>query len=293
MIRSMTAYGSGEYRQEDTLLTAETRSYNNRYRDIILRIPKNFQSLERDLKSIISSKIRRGHVEASVQIDKNVEKSPYTLKLNMPLVKSYFHIFKQLAQEFGLDQKVRLESFCQMKDVILVKPEEVDLDEIRPGLQEALIQSLDSLDEMRTREGQAIEADFLKRLNLLEQYVIQIKKRYPDLVEEYSKRLKDKINHLMRDIDIDEDRLAQEVAFLAEKSDITEEIVRIKSHLNQFREYLSTDDAVGRRLDFLIQEINREVNTLGTKASDSLISRVVVEMKSELEKLREQVQNVE
>jgi uncharacterized protein (TIGR00255 family) len=180
-----------------------------------------------------------------------------------------------------------------MKDVILAKPAEIDVEEVKSGFQGALSQALDMLDEMRLREGEAIEADFMKRIELLEQYVDEIDERAPNVVEEYRKRLKDNIHRMLDDVTVDESRIAQEVAFFAEKSDITEEVVRIRSHLGQFREYLSIDDALGRRLDFLMQEINREVNTVGSKASDSLSSKVVVEMKAELEKLREQVQNVE
>jgi uncharacterized protein (TIGR00255 family) len=294
LIKSMTAYGRGEYRQgEDTLFIAEIRSLNNRYRDIILRIPSNVQVLEKELKSIISSRIRRGRIEVSIKIENTGEESPYKLELNVPLINSYFKIFDHLAEQFGLDQKIRIESLCQLKDVILVKPEEVDVEQLKPGLQEVLIQALDSLDMMRITEGEAIETDFVKRLDLLERYAEKVDKRAPGLIDEYRKRLKDNINRMLVDVAVDESRLAQEVAFFAERSDITEEIVRIRSHLRQFREYLSADDALGRRLDFLIQEINREVNTTGSKASDSFIAEVVVEMKAELEKLREQVQNVE
>ena len=293
MIKSMTAYGRGEYQQGDTLFIAEIRSLNNRYRDIILRIPGNVQILEKELKPIISSRIRRGRIEVSIKIENTGEESPYDLELNVPLVNSYFKIFNDLAEQFGLDQKIRIESLCQMRDVILVKPEDVDIEKVKPGLQEVLIQALDSLDMMRVREGEAIEADFVKRLDLLERYVEEIDKRAPTLIEEYRRRLNDNISRMLNDVAVDESRLAQEVAFVAERSDITEEIVRIRSHLKQFREYLSADDALGRRLDFLIQEINREVNTTGSKASDSFIAKVVVEMKAELEKLREQVQNVE
>jgi uncharacterized protein (TIGR00255 family) len=180
-----------------------------------------------------------------------------------------------------------------MKDVILAKPPDVDVEEVKPGFQKVLNQALDLLDEMRLREGEAIEADFLKRLDLLEEHVNEIEERAPNLVEEYRKRLKDNIQRMLKDVAVDENRIAQEVAFFAEKSDITEEAVRIRSHLGQFREYLAMDDALGRRLDFLIQEINREANTIGSKASDSHTARVVVEMKAELEKVREQVQNVE
>ena len=293
MIKSMTAYGRSEYLLGDTLFVAEIRSLNNRYRDIILRIPKNYQALEKELKAIISSRIRRGRIEVSVQMVNNGEESPYSLELNMPLVNSYFKIFNQLAKNLGLDQEIQLDSLCQMKDVILLKSEEGDVEKLRTGFQQVVGQVLDSLDVMRIKEGEAIEADFLERLNLLEEYVNEVGNRAPSLVEEYRKRLKDKIDRILKDMTLDDIRLAQEVALFAERSDITEELVRIRSHLKQFREYLSMDDAIGRRLDFLIQELNREVNTLSSKASDSFISRVVVEMKAELEKLREQVQNVE
>lgn len=293
MFKSMTAYGRGEYRMDDTLFIAEIRSFNNRYRDIVLRIPKNFQVLEKELRSIISSKISRGRVEVSIQMEEGDSETPYDLELNVPLVNSYLKIFHQLAEQFGLDQEVRVESLCQMKDVILVKPEEEDLEKVRPGFQEALMSALDSLELMRIKEGEAIEADFKGRLDLLEKYLNGVQERAPDVVEEYRNRLKDNVNRMLEDVAIDESRLAQEVAIFAERSDITEEIVRTRSHLNQFRDYISIDGPIGRKLDFLIQEINREVNTLGVKASDSVISKVVVEMKAELEKLREQVQNLE
>ena len=293
MIKSMTAYGRGEYRQGDTLFVAEIKSLNNRHRDIVLRFPKKFQVLDKDLRSAVSSRIRRGRLEVSIQMENGGEEAPYGLELNVPLVNSYFKVFRQLAEQFGLDQEIRIESLCQMRDVILFRPEDVDLGEARSGLLEVLSQALDSLDMMRIREGEAIESDFLKRLDLLEQYADEISKRAPELVEEYRDRLNDKVQNMLKDVAVDENRLAQEVAFFAERSDITEELVRIRSHLEQFREYLSMDDALGRRLDFLIQEFNREVNTLSTKASDSFVSKIVVEMKAELEKLREQVQNVE
>lgn len=289
----MTAYGRGEYQQGDTLLVSEIRSLNNRYRDIILRIPKNLQPLESELRAIISSRVRRGRIELSIQMEYAGEGSPHELELNMPLVDSYFRVFDQLSERFGLDQEIRLESLWDIKDVVLVRSKEVDIEEARHGLTEVLDQALDSLDKMKISEGRAIEADFVGRLDLLERYLHEVGERAPILVETYRKRLKDNIHRMLEDKVVDENRLAQEVALFAERSDITEEIVRIKSHLGQFRKYMSLDDALGRRLDFLLQEINREVNTLGAKGSDSSISSIVVEMKAELEKLREQVQNVE
>ena len=293
MIKSMTAYGRGEYHLGDTTFVAEIRSLNNRHLDIILRIPRSYQVLEKELKDTISSKIRRGRVEVSVQIENNGEESPYSLELNVHLVDSYIKITHQLAEQFGLDKEIQVDTLLQMKDVLFFRPEAVDMDKLRPGFHHVVAQALDSLDMMRVKEGEAIEADFAKRLNLLEAYINEVDRRTPIVAEEYRKRLKDRIDHIIEDVALDESRLAQEVALFAERSDITEEIVRTRSHLKQFREYLSMDDVLGRRLDFLIQEINREVNTLSSKASDTLISKVVVEMKAELEKLREQVQNIE
>jgi uncharacterized protein (TIGR00255 family) len=261
--------------------------------DIILRIPRNYQLLEKELKDAISSKIRRGRVEVSVQIENNGEESPFRIELNEPLADSYIKITQQLAEKLGLDKTIELDTLLQMKDVLLFRPEAVDMDKLRPGFHHVVAQALDSLDMMRIKEGEAIEADFAKRLNLLEAYINEVDRRSPIVVEEYRKRLKDRIEQIVEDVALDESRLTQEVALFAERSDITEEIVRTRSHLKQFREYLSMDDVLGRRLDFLIQEINREVNTLSSKASDALISKVVVEMKAELEKLREQVQNIE
>lgn len=293
MIKSMTAYGRGEVQQGDVVFIAEVKSVNNRFRDIILRIPKNYQILDKDLRAIISSRIRRGRVEVSIQMEDSGVADPYDLELNVPLVNSYFKIFEQLREQFGLDKEIRIESLCQMRDVILFKPEPADIDKMRPGFQEVLKAALDSLNFMRAKEGEAIEADLSKRLDMLEDYINEVEERAPLLVEEYRDRLKENVASMLNDVAVDETRLAQEVAFFAEKSDITEELVRLRSHLKQFREYLLIDEALGRRLDFLLQEMNREVNTIGSKASESRISSIVVEMKAELEKLREQIQNVE
>jgi uncharacterized protein (TIGR00255 family) len=289
----MTAFGRGEYMLGDKVFIVEIRSVNNRYRDIVLRIPKNLQILEDEIRSQIFTKIRRGRLEVSIHGGKNGEGAGYELELNLPLVRSYLKIISQLSDEFSLDKNLSAEYISQLKDVILIKSEEIDIDESRSGLLEALSRALDSLDVMRIQEGGAIEKDFRKRLDLIAQYLDEIEERTPLVVEEYRKRLKDRLKSLEQNIAVDEARLAQEVAIFADRSDITEEIVRSRSHLKQFRNYMSMDDSIGRRLEFLIQEIHREFNTMGAKASDSSISARVVEVRAELEKLREQVQNVE
>jgi len=192
----MTAYGRGEYVLGDTGFIAEIKSVNNRYRDVILRIPKTLQIIEDEIRSHVSSRIRRGRVEVSIKIEKGGGETEYDLELNHPLVRSYLRIFGQLNDEFGLDEKIRPEYLSQMKDVILVKPEEVDIDEVRQGLQEVLRLALDSHDVMRIQEGRAIEEDFMKRLDLIGEYLNHIEDKASLVVEEYGKRLRDKINQI-------------------------------------------------------------------------------------------------
>jgi len=289
----MTAYGRGEYTSEETRFVAEIKSVNNRYRDIIVRSPKALQGLEDEIRSQVAARTKRGRIEVFIQMDRGGEEPAYDLELNIPLVKSYLKIFRQLSKTFDLEEKISLESLCQMKDVILVKPEEVDIDKVRPSLQAVLEIALDSYDIMRTREGKVIEEDFQGRLQLIEEYLKYIEETAPLASKGYEKRLKDKIKRMSENLEIDETRLLQEVAIFSDRCDMTEEVVRANSHLKQFRRYMKVEDAIGRRLDFLLQEINREVNTMSSKAQDSSISAKAVEIKAELEKLREQVQNVE
>jgi len=293
MIKSMTAYGRGEYEGGDRLFIAEIKSVNNRYRDVVLRIPKTLQVFEDEIRSRIASRIRRGRIEVFIQVEKNGGEPEYEMGLNRPLLRAYLRVFEQMGAEFGIAQDMGAGQLCQMKDVIIIKPEEMDMDEVRSGLHQVLERALNSFDAMRIQEGRAIEEDFLGRIRHMKEYLDRIEEMAPIVVEEYRKRLRKRVNGMLDDFEMDENRLIQEVAIFADKCDITEEIVRGRSHLKQFRQYMSLDDAIGRRLDFLIQELNREVNTLGSKALDSFISSRVVEMKAELEKVREQVQNVE
>ncbi len=293
MIRSMTAYGHGEYELNKTRFSAEIKSLNNRYRDIIIRLPVTLQGLEDEIRTQISSRVGRGRIEITLQVEKKGDDMDYGLEINLPLLRSYMRIFRQMGDEFGIDEKIRPDFLCQMRDMIIMKPEEINLNESREGVHQVIGLALDSMDAMRSREGSAIEEDFLKRLDLIERYLDEIEKRSPRVVEDYKEKLKQRIENIADDIKIDEGRLAQEVAIFAGRCDITEEIVRARSHLAQFRKYLSMGDPIGRRLDFLIQEINREINTISAKASDSSISANAVEVKAELEKLREQIQNVE
>jgi uncharacterized protein (TIGR00255 family) len=288
----MTGFGRGESSQGGKTFIAEVRTVNNRFRDVILRLPKSLQALEDDIRSLVASRIKRGRVEVSVQVGKEGE-SAYGLELNEPLVTSYLRIIKELSERFGLENRVNPMDLCQLKDVIVFKPEEESADEVRQGISEAMTLALESCDAMRIQEGRAIEQDFMQRIGFIRQCTEKIEERASRVVEEYRRKLRERIEGLSNEIRLDESRLVQEIAIFADRCDITEEISRTRSHLDQFTLYLSSEESVGRKLDFILQEINREINTMSTKASDSTISLTAVEMKAELEKLREQAQNVE
>lgn len=292
MIRSMTGYGRGESERAGKVFIAEIRSVNNRFREVIVRIPRTLQVLEQEIRSQVASRMRRGRIDVSIQIEREGEEL-IRLELNSPLVTSYLRLMKQLSDEFGLDDRVNPLDLCQLKDVILFKPEDSDPRDLETGIQQVMAAALDSCDAMRIQEGRSIEEDFKKRILLIRRYLDEIEARTGLVVEDYRRKLHEKIQLLGNGITLDEGRLVQEVAIHAEKCDITEEISRGRSHLDQFENFLSSEESIGRKLDFLLQEIHREINTMSAKASDASISIKAVEVKAELEKLREQVQNVE
>ena len=293
MLKSMTGFGRGEAVLNGRRFVAEIKTVNNRHRDLFVRLPRTLQAIEDEVRSQVSAVIKRGRVEVTLQMEKEGVELEYDLQLNVPLVRSYLRIFNQLNEEFGLEGKVRAEDLCQMKDVLLVKPEELDLAVARDALREAVRLALEACDSMRVQEGKALKEDFLKRLALIEDHLNEVQNRAGLVVEDYKRRLRQRVEHVAQGMPIDENRLMQEIAIFADRCDITEELVRARSHLEQFSSYLAADDSVGRRLDFLLQEINREITTMSSKASDSGISARGVEIKAELEKVREQVQNVE
>ncbi|MEW6666510.1 MAG: YicC/YloC family endoribonuclease [Thermodesulfobacteriota bacterium] len=293
MLRSMTGFGRGESARADRKVTVEIKCVNNRYRDIVVRLPKALQPLEEEIRGQAASRLRRGRIEIVIQIERGNGQIDGTLDLNLPLARAYHRIIRRLSDELGLERGISAEELCQMKDVLSYKPEEVDVQEMRAALGAALAEALDTCDAMRLREGRAIEEDLSGRLRLIEEHLDWTGERAPRVVEEYRKKLRERAHQVLNGRDIDESRLAQEVVLFAERCDITEEVVRARSHLGQFRSSMRPDEAVGRKLDFLVQEIHREVNTLSNKALDASISARAVEMKAELEKVREQVQNVE
>ena len=294
MIRSMTGYGRAEAVLDGQKYTVEIKSLNHRFLEISLRLPASLSALEMEIKKKIGEPLLRGKIDVSIRRDvqSSAENGQY-LALNLPLAQNYFNLLMQLKQSLNLQDDIRLEMIAGQKDVFQMAELPQDDSALWQGLAAVLEEALAGMMEMRRREGEILSRDLSARLDLMVQRLNRIEAKAPQVVLEYQKRLTDRVRELTSGLVVDESRLSQEVAVLAEKSDITEEIVRLRSHFGQFLEMLDLEEAIGRKVDFLIQEMNREVNTIGSKSSDADISKQVIEIKSELAKLREQVQNLE
>jgi uncharacterized protein (TIGR00255 family) len=292
MIKSMTGYGRGEWQGDGKKVEVEIKSFNHRYCDISFRLPRRLSALENQARNYLRQGISRGRIEVSVQVDES-SSVEHRLELDLTLAKDYHLALKTLQDAMGMTGEIRLETLASFRDIFARKEVEPDLEKEWETLQKALEEALAGLEGMRREEGRKLRLDFLGRLDALEKMVREIEVKAPQTLRACRDRLAQRVQELSGGMGIEEARLAQEVAFLAERSDITEEIVRIRSHLNQFQDMLNRQDPAGRKLEFLLQEIAREANTIGSKANDAGIAHAVVEIKSELEKMREQVQNVE
>jgi uncharacterized protein (TIGR00255 family) len=293
MIKSMTAFGRVEKTVEDHSYTVEMRSINRRYCEISVRMPKQLLPLEERIKKLVATKISRGRVDVVVKV-KSGPQVVTQIELNLPLAKAYWRALKELNETLETEEKVGLQTLLGLAGLITATEPEVDLKKTWAALSSCISEALEAVDAMRIFEGKAIYNDFRKRLESVEEGLSRIKTLAPSVLSEYHSRLKERISVLTEGkVELDPNRLAQEAAFLADKSDITEEIVRAESHLKQFHSMMESEGPAGRALDFLLQELNREVNTMGSKGADVKLSHMVVALKSELERIREQVQNIE
>lgn len=293
MLKSMTGYGRGECPSKDACIVVEAKSVNHRHLDIFCRIPRRFSSQENQVRKAVSSRFSRGRFEVTIQSDSRTDESR-GFELNLPLAREYYSILKELKEGLNPSGDISLGLLAGVKGIIMVKEMGPDLqEEEETALMEALNNALGSLETMRQTEGAHLYRDFLKKLDHVKRLIDDIRARSPKVLIYYRDRLAKRVKELSAVGDVDPQRLDQEIAFLAERSDITEELVRIASHMEQFGKVMNMNEPVGRKLDFLLQEINRETNTIGSKANDAEISQKVVEIKSELEKIREQVQNIE
>ncbi len=293
MIKSMTGFGRAETSVGRKKIVVEIKSLNHRYLETSLRLPSTLSSLELELKKKISTKFSRGKIEVIVRMDSgtSLEKGG-GLDLNLPLLKNYFALLKRMKEELGLPDEINLAVMSGFRDVF-VPQEEDDLDRVWQELDVAVDEAAAMLMTMREKEGATLVRDLEARIHGVGRLLEAIGDRVPQVLHAYQTRLKERVRELVEDVEVDESRLMQEVAIMAEKSDITEEIVRFRSHIDQFLGMLASDEAVGRKIDFLIQEMGREVNTIGSKSNDAEISRTVIDIKSELARIREQVQNLE
>ena len=292
MIASMTGYGRAELVEENIKATVEISSVNNRFCDIQFRLPKHLSPLEAKLKETILSTITRGKISLTLNWEESLPVASY-VKLNEEAADVYFNIMTQLKQRFGLSGDIRMDHFLSLPDLVKVEKEESDLNKAWEIVCKITQQALEEFNQMRKAEGTKLAQDLSGRIGELQETITEIEKLTPKSIDTYRKKLTSRIKELLENSVTDEHRIELEVALMAEKCDVTEECVRFRSHNHQFLSALEEDVPVGKRLTFLLQEMNREANTIGAKAADAEISQKVIFLKEEIEKLREQVQNIE
>ena len=292
MIKSMTGYGSGAAIAEGKAFTVEVRCVNHRYSDFNIKCPRVYAFAEDELKKLAGKTISRGKADIFVTVE-NKETRGGVVKPDIELARGYFEGLKALSQELGIECRVSAETFLRVPDVFLVDRAEDDNDAILAAILEAATAALQSFDAMRATEGERLYADMSERLDVITKLTEEIETRAPGIVDEYRERIEARMKQIMEDIPYDESRLLSEVAIFSDRVNVNEEIVRLKSHISQMRKMLKSSEPVGRKLDFLIQEMNRETNTVGSKSNDLETARMVIDIKAEIEKLREQCQNVE
>lgn len=287
---SMTGYGRATCETDGRQLTIELKSVNHRFLDLSFRMPRNLMFLEDDARKAIAEKLARGHVDVFMTY-RNLRSDARTVQVDRALFDAYAQALDTLANG-GLRDDRSLMSVARMPDVMIVTEAEEDQDAVRALMLETMVQALEQLLAMRRREGASMAEDLGRKVDAIEEMTRKIEARYPETVEEYTRRLRASIEELIGQ-NVDETRLLTEVAVMADRSAIAEETVRLHSHIQQLRETFQREEPIGRRLDFLVQELNREVNTISSKSQDVPITRLAVECKAEIEKLREQLQNVE
>jgi len=292
MLKSMTGFGRAEGATTLGKVVVESRSVNHRYCDINIKLPKRLSLFENRVKEIVRSQVSRGRIDVSLRLD-GVGEERVQLSVDLDLAEQYYRVLRDLKERLQLKDEVTLALLAGAKDLITAKEESGDIEPYWQEVLPILKQSFKNMDDMKRLEGESLTKDLQQRLKHIAQQLQIIKQQFPSRLKATFTRLHDRLRSLLEGMETDPLRFQQEVGFLAERMDITEEIVRGESHLAQFGTLLGGNEPVGRKMDFLLQEINREINTISAKANDAEISQNVVEIKSELEKIREQVQNIE
>ena len=288
----MTGYGITQVHDAFFSYGLEVRSVNHKYCDVRMKIPREISGLEAALEAVVRERITRGRVDLYIECKSQPQTETKT-EVDLPLARGYFDAFEKIRKELKIDELVSLRSVLQQPGIVKLAEPDLNVEELKDILVAGMQGALDALVEMRELEGQGLEQEIRRLLSEIDSDILKLESLASAVAKDKQKKLSARVAELLGEVEIDEGRLAQEIALLADKSDITEEISRLKIHLSHFREILQQDESVGRRLDFLTQEMNREVNTSGSKVGDANAIQVVVNLKSVIEKIREQVQNVE
>jgi uncharacterized protein (TIGR00255 family) len=292
-MKSMTGFGRASVEEGDFSITVELKTVNNRFLDVNLRLPSELQSLEPTIKKLIGNRLARGRVEVNLQYDRN---DPVELELNRPLIAGFLAAMKEMRDEYSLAGEPDINVIARLPNVVNTKKQEPSVDFLA-AMERIFNAAIDDLETMRTKEGEMLQSELLDRINEIEARLPAIEAESSKVADEYSARLTKRISEMLAksesQLDIDQGRIAQEVAFLADRADIAEEIARLKSHIEHFRTIAGDERDVGKRLDFLTQEFNREANTIASKTNNMIVKENALAIKSEIEKIREQVQNVE
>ena len=292
MIKSMTGYGGAKGSVEGLDISIELKSVNNRYLDTSVRLPRSFLFAEDGIKAAVQRHISRGKVDVFVSIDSSAA-GDMTVKINQPLLKGYIEAVNSIANEYGLPNDMTAMSVCRFPDVLSVEKKDMDAEAITSGIIAIAEQALEDFDSMRLREGEKLRDDVLSKLGTIESLVSVVEQESPKTLADYRARLESKMAEVLGSAGIDENRILAEAAIFADHIAVDEETVRLRSHMSQLKTMISGNSPTGRKIDFLIQEFNREANTIGSKCQNSHIAHVVVDLKSEIEKIREQIQNIE
>ena len=292
MVKSMTGYGRCENEEDGRKFSVEIKSVNHRYNDISIRLPRTMNYLEDKIRKTLMKKIMRGKTDVYINFE-SFSDDDVNIKVNDALAGAYCEKLKYLRMKYGLTCVDTLELVAKVPDVITVEKVQDDEDTVWNALLPALEGALDNFVSMREAEGEALKADILNKAEIIENYVNEIKERAPLVSEDYRQRLEARLNELLADTAIDEQRILTEVTIFADRACIDEEITRLTSHISQLRDIFQKEEPIGRKLDFLIQEMNREANTIASKSNDIKVTQITIDLKSEIEKIREQIQNIE
>ena len=292
MVKSMTGYGRSEKVTPTAKCSVEIKSVNHRYLDMSIKLPRKLNMFEADIREVLKDYIQRGKVDVFVSYE-DYSKESVNIKYNQEIAAEYMKYFAKMATDFELDDDIRVSTLARMPEVLVSEDENINEDEIWKLVKDVLIEACDAFVVSRIKEGENLRTDLLEKLEAMSKNVAFIEERYPKTIEDYKNRLTTKIKEVLEDKQIDESRILTEVCIYSDKVCVDEEMVRLKSHIDAVKEALTTGGCVGKRLDFLAQELNREANTTLSKSTDIEISNVAITIKTEIEKIREQIQNIE